>query len=337
MNISMNHNNPYNVNLVYNDPNSNMNNMFGNNNNNYFESTMEDFSRAASDIACYNDNPSAVFSTLRSVARKLLKNEDRYRTLDTTNPRVMERLIGYEGVLDFLMLLGFESDAIGMKLVCHKKPSEQVILIAIYIIDAYIYYIKKLINNNQFDIFENNKQNNNNNPFNKVVHNAITVLNSYQQRFAGNSMNRMMGNGYGFGGGGQNYGNNYGNGHNGKEPMSPNTSEIRTQGGFEDDQNFANTELKNDELTLEQIVIWGSHESMHDNDTMETLIMTHEMFTDSLSLLKQLRKRFFVPIPQEYLQAVSSEKGQLIRDFQQNVQKPIQLKSIKALRFVFTE
>merc|ERR1712113_1328969 len=37
------------------------------NNNGYFESTVEDFSRAASDISCYNKKPSSVFSTLRSV------------------------------------------------------------------------------------------------------------------------------------------------------------------------------------------------------------------------------------------------------------------------------
>merc|ERR1719334_517336 len=103
----------------------------------YFESTMEDFSRAASDIACYNDNPSSVFSTLPSVAKKLLKDNARYRTLDTTNPKVMERLIGFEGVLDFLMLLGFESDAIGQKLICEEKPSRQVVSNAIEVLNTY--------------------------------------------------------------------------------------------------------------------------------------------------------------------------------------------------------
>lgn len=35
--------------------------------------TVKEFQNSASDIACYNDNPSQVFSTLRSVAKKLLK------------------------------------------------------------------------------------------------------------------------------------------------------------------------------------------------------------------------------------------------------------------------
>ncbi|ETO05171.1 hypothetical protein RFI_32224, partial [Reticulomyxa filosa] len=55
------------------------------------------FERAVIDISCYNENPKHVFNTLRSVAKKLLKDDERYRTLDTTNPKVEERLLGYEG------------------------------------------------------------------------------------------------------------------------------------------------------------------------------------------------------------------------------------------------
>merc|ERR1719458_1278668 len=99
--------------------------------------TVQEFRQSASDIACYNDNPSQVFSTLRSVAKKLLKDDIRYRTLDTTNPKVMERLIGFEGVLDFLMLLGFSSDAMGMKLICEQKPSQQIVRNAIEVLNTY--------------------------------------------------------------------------------------------------------------------------------------------------------------------------------------------------------
>merc|ERR1712113_928581 len=99
--------------------------------------SIQEFQRAASDIACYNDDPSSIFATLRSVAKKLLKDDIRYRTLDTTNPKVMERLIGFEGVLDFLMLLGFESDAMGMKLVCEQKPTQQMVRNAIEVLNTY--------------------------------------------------------------------------------------------------------------------------------------------------------------------------------------------------------
>merc|ERR1719491_2379946 len=82
--------------------------------------SLKELKRAASDIAAHNsisDTLRTVVNNLRSVAKKLLKDDIRYRTLDTTNPIVTERLIGFEGVLDFLQLLGFESDEKGMKLV----------------------------------------------------------------------------------------------------------------------------------------------------------------------------------------------------------------------------
>eukprot|EP01084_Bolivina_argentea_P308021 532503_1 len=96
-------------------PQQSAKNLFGGNVITLQKVTKEDFIQAASDIATYNENPGSVFSTLRSVAKKLLKDDVRYRTLDTTNPKVSERLIGYEGVVDFLTLLGFESDVMGMK------------------------------------------------------------------------------------------------------------------------------------------------------------------------------------------------------------------------------
>eukprot|EP01083_Nonionella_stella_P055943 147504_1 len=219
------------------------------------DSTVEEFSRSASDIACYNDWPSGVFCTLRSVAKKLLKDDVRYRTLDTTNPKVMERLIGFEGVLDFLMLLGFESDAMGMKLICELKPTRN------------------------------------------VINNAISVLNSYQQRF------RMTAGG----------------------DMADDTNESdeeehKTQGGFPSQLNDKSLKKKEKhEIQLDQIVLWSTHENMQDNDTMETLLMTHKLFTDSLTLLKQLRKRFFMVSGAN----VVVEAG---------VKKRIQLKVIKALR-----
>eukprot|EP01084_Bolivina_argentea_P295901 509556_1 len=250
------------------------------------ESTVEDFSRAASDIACYNDTPSGVFSTLRSVAKKLLKDDVRYRTLDTTNPSVTERLLGFEGVLEFLMLLGFESDAMGMKLICELKPTRY------------------------------------------VVNNAISVLNSYQQRF------RMTA-----GGGGVDVANEqfeYGafvDLEEEDEVMQHAHAEDATQGGFDDPAQLNNKSLKKKEkheIQLDQIVLWSTHENMQDNDTMETLMMTHKLFTDSLTLLKQLRKRFFVcaRIPS----AILADGAEAVREFQTGVQKRIQLKVIKALR-----
>jgi len=240
--------------------------------------TVQEFTNTASDIACYNDNPSQVFSTLRSVAKKLLKDDVRYRTLDTTNPKVMERLIGFEGVLDFLMLLGFESDAIGMKLICEQKPSPQIVRNAIEVLNTYEGRLglgRKKKRKNRADSDDQNKQDD--------EQSYITAGGPAEDLEAGLTT----------GGAGS--------------------------GGADKDEE--------DTLTLEQVVIWSTHENMRDNDTMDTLILTHKQFTNSLTLIRNLRRRFDVPIPND----IRNDENK-INEFRLNVQKRIQLKVIKSLR-----
>merc|ERR1719361_3215081 len=221
--------------------------------------TVSEFQQSASEIAWYNDNPSQVFSTLRSVAKKLLKDDVRYRTLDTTNPKVMKRLIGFEGVLDFLMLLGFESDAMGAKLICEEKPSRQ------------------------------------------VVSNAIEVLNTYESRLGLGRSKKSANN------------------------KADDERSMVTLGGPGPNDNENGDE--EDTLTLEQIIIWSTHENMRSSETMETLTLQHKLFTNSLTLLRNLRRRFDVPIPPQI-------KGSAVKvsEFRLNVEKRIQLKVIKSLR-----
>ena len=97
----------------------------------------EEFKLAATDIATYNSNPKRVYNTLKAVTKKLYKDDPKYRTLDTTNPKVIERLIGFEGVLDFLRLLGFESDLVGAKLICTEKPQHEVLDVALDVLKEY--------------------------------------------------------------------------------------------------------------------------------------------------------------------------------------------------------
>ena len=216
--------------------------------------TITDFQAAAEDILFYNDSALSVISTLRSVAKKLLKDDARHRTLDTTNPRVMERLIGYDGVLDFLMLLGFKSDALGMKLTCAE-------------------------------------------PKQKLMYDAITALNECQARY-------MM-------------------------------KKVENKAD-ENDLKDVNNDDNNDEdiiWTVDSIINYGTHETMQGNHIMETLILTHKMFTDSVDLMKRLRKRFMIPIPYEILQIIDKkEKEQKIEEYQIQVLKIIHLKTIKTLR-----
>ena len=231
------------------------------------KSSVEDFRRAASDISCYNEiNPSGVFSTLRSVSKKLLKDDVRYRTLDTTNPKVMERLIGYEGVIDFLMLLGFEADAMGMKLVCHQKPPPE------------------------------------------VVRNAINVLDGYENRLGLGKKKKHKGN------------NSSTDVNYGSTPMGGNGGNISSIDNERKDDG-------QDTLTLEQIIMWSTHETMRDAETMETLIMTHKSFTDSVTLLRHLKKRFFLPMPVD----IKKDKQKII-EWRSKVQRNVDLKVINSLK-----
>ena len=75
------------------------------------------------------NNIQRIFDVLKSVSKKSLKDEIGYRTLNTTNgPKVRERLIDYKGTKDFLYLIGYQSDVIGMKLTCHVKPTRHLIM-----------------------------------------------------------------------------------------------------------------------------------------------------------------------------------------------------------------
>eukprot|EP01084_Bolivina_argentea_P271301 461593_1 len=71
-----------------------------------------------------------ILHIVKSVTKKLLKDDVRYRTLDTTSTgsrRLGPILIQYKGTLDFLSMLGFKTDAMKYKLICDPKPPVKVI------------------------------------------------------------------------------------------------------------------------------------------------------------------------------------------------------------------
>jgi len=88
-------------------------------------------------------------------------------------------------------------------------------------------------------------------------------------------------------------------------------------------------EEEDNEMSIDQIIAWGTHEHARDTESMSTLIMTHVLYSDSLSLLRALRKRYFVAIPGDIRDSGNKDK---IAEFQEKVQKKIQLKVLKALK-----
>lgn len=100
-------------------------------------SSQTEFENACCDILANNMNPNGLFKTLISISRKLMKEEARFHRLDLQNPKVIEHLIGYECVIDFLVLLGFKSNRHGTMLVCEPPPRVDVIKSAIAALKSY--------------------------------------------------------------------------------------------------------------------------------------------------------------------------------------------------------
>ena len=102
------------------------------------ETARAEFHAICSEIACRNDNPVKVFNTLRGVTKKLITDDDpRYRVLDVNNQKVVERLLGYDGVIEFLHLLGFEIDDTASKLIVQTKPKFQHLSLGLEVLNQF--------------------------------------------------------------------------------------------------------------------------------------------------------------------------------------------------------
>eukprot|EP01084_Bolivina_argentea_P180461 311778_1 len=77
-----------------------------------------------------NQDPLKLFEDLMKVAKRLMRKDAKYRTLDVKNPVVQERLMKIGGVDAYLKYLGFE-EASNHKLVCpDNQPPRSVITAA---------------------------------------------------------------------------------------------------------------------------------------------------------------------------------------------------------------
>eukprot|EP01084_Bolivina_argentea_P214142 363595_1 len=81
-----------------------------------------------------NKHQLSLLLTLKSVVKKLLTREDvKHRTLDTTNPKVQERLLHIDGILELLYKLGFEFNVNNTLLTAHKVNHPIVLSCSTYI------------------------------------------------------------------------------------------------------------------------------------------------------------------------------------------------------------
>jgi len=206
---------------------------------------MLQFQSCVSDITCYNDNASEIFGYLQSAAEQLLNEEENLKNNRTLDHTVMDQLLGFDGVLDFLSLLGYKSDDMGSKLVCLSTPNRDMVTC------------------------------------------AIKVLQTYRAR-------------------------------------------LRINNNDDDD------EKQQDTLTLQQIIIWSTHENMHDVNThelMDALILTHKQFTNSRTLFYHLRERCDnVPLPPQLrVHGHGQDQDDAIHQFQNTVLKIILIKVFRSI------
>jgi len=197
--------------------------------------TFRSLQSAASDIACFNHDALPIFNSLYTFTHHLLSSpSDHINIADEpnhSNGRMTQQLLCLDGVLTFLLVLGYQPDATGSTLICHHEPSPD------------------------------------------VLHDALDVISRYQFRLDTDTMLKP-------------------DGRNDEETQNeqmakPELANIRAD----------ELEQKQDEstmLSLEQLIIWCTHENTHDSHTdelMDALILMHKEYTTSLSLLRQLRRR----------------------------------------------
>eukprot|EP01084_Bolivina_argentea_P316159 547956_1 len=232
--------------------------------NNNILTTYNEFKRVICHIAVYCNDPYSLFSTIISVINKLATKDDvRYQTLDTTNPKVQERLIGFEGVTDLLILLGFQTDEMGIKLHCAKKPSLPILRNAM---KALIEYQLR------FDVGKLGSV---------VVENGPKRFVKFNEKLF--QIDEVVVFGYV-----RAYGPL-------DKDIPPDLIKICTAFYFDKLRTISRTnqtELDYDDVSFEQIIYWATN-SNDSSNKMEMILMTYTCFIDSISMLKILRKIFY--------------------------------------------
>eukprot|EP00484_Ammonia_sp_Unknown_P005090 CAMPEP_0197074410 /NCGR_PEP_ID=MMETSP1384-20130603/211094_1 /TAXON_ID=29189 /ORGANISM="Ammonia sp." /LENGTH=763 /DNA_ID=CAMNT_0042513251 /DNA_START=2403 /DNA_END=4694 /DNA_ORIENTATION=- len=204
--------------------------------------TLRSLQNAASDIACYNNDPLPIFETLHTFTNNLLSKLSSPTTSDAINheellSEIPQSLLAADGVLGFFQLLGYEANANGTGLVCEIPPTADVVENALDILDSY---------HSRLDVDM------------QTIHHTESMMDDTDEK--------------------QN-----------EQEEKPKVEVEHKQKDKEVDPSMM--------LSLQQIILWCTHENMHDshsNDLMDVLILMHREFASSLAMLRQLRARFDV-------------------------------------------
>eukprot|EP01084_Bolivina_argentea_P081394 147385_1 len=117
-------------------------NYFDNNNTN---TKYDDFECALHVIiACAQNDESVIniLETLKVITSRITDKNPKYRVLDTSTQSVQCRLLGFEGSLEYLELLGYSLDVSTGKLKCFKHPPQHILDKVIILIISHLHNLK---------------------------------------------------------------------------------------------------------------------------------------------------------------------------------------------------
>eukprot|EP01084_Bolivina_argentea_P081395 147386_1 len=120
-------------------------NYFDNNNTN---TKYDDFECALHVIiACAQNDESVIniLETLKVITSRITDKNPKYRVLDTSTQSVQCRLLGFEGSLEYLELLGYSLDVSTGKLKCFKHPPQHILDKVIILIISHLHNLKALV------------------------------------------------------------------------------------------------------------------------------------------------------------------------------------------------
>ena len=230
-----------------------------------------------------NKNAVTVLKSLRKITSRVSDDKPKYRILDTRSDGVQtklriyiaiyhiiiiyyifivfHRLLGFEGSLEFLQLLGYVLDDSKTKLQCIKHPPQNILNELVNEIDKYL-----LMERDKISKLKHSNHNHSINP------------------------NNYNGNGH----------HNGHHKHLNKKSsieIKNSRSEIEHDNGLlmDDDDDDILPDVTTGEFTLTQLVGLITHETLQENEAIKVLLLCHRCFSDSLELIDALRKRFFVP------------------------------------------
>eukprot|EP01084_Bolivina_argentea_P081392 147383_1 len=117
-------------------------NYFDNNNTN---TKYDDFECALHVIiACAQNDESVIniLETLKVITSRITDKNPKYRVLDTSTQSVQCRLLGFEGSLEYLELLGYSLDVSTGKFKCFKHPPQHILHKVIILINSHLHKLK---------------------------------------------------------------------------------------------------------------------------------------------------------------------------------------------------